>query len=166
MDLNKIFKEKTSVIFFIIINLIIILLIFRLGVFVGQRQADFSYRWSENYHQAFGGPKRGFMQDLSGRDFIAGHGNIGIVIKIENNLIIIKDPENTEKIIETDNQTAILQGRDIMELNQIEIDDRIMVLGAPQDNGKILARLIRIFNLNDPLPPPPPRMNLPYPKFK
>ena len=166
MDLNKIFKEKSSIIFFVLISLIAILLIFRLGVFVGQRQADFSYRWSENYHQAFGGPKRGFMQDLSGRDFIAGHGNVGVVIKIENNLIIIKDPENTEKIIETDGQTEILQGRDIIALNQIKIDDRIIVLGSPQDNGKILARLIRIFDSNEPIPPPPPRMDLPYPKFK
>src|SRR3989344_8220363 len=30
--------------------------IFGLGIFVGEKRADFSYKWAENYHQNFGGP--------------------------------------------------------------------------------------------------------------
>ncbi len=170
MKLEEIFKEKSSLIVFIVISLVLILISFRIGVFVGQRQASFTYRWGENYHQAFGGPQEGFMQDWRGKDFVAGHGNVGQVIKNEDEILIIQDKNGTEKIIKLDQKTLIKNGPENIKQSDIEINDEIVVLGSPQDDGSVLAKLIRVFDLSKMPPPQPlPQQFLPemtYPKFK
>ena len=42
---------------------VVIVLIFGAGMFVGGMKARFSYRWAENYHENFGGPRGGFLGD-------------------------------------------------------------------------------------------------------
>jgi hypothetical protein len=84
MDFTKIFKSKTfKIVLAVIAGFVIILLILAMGMFIGYRKANFSYRWGENYHRNFGGPRGGFFEDFGGRDFIGGHGTFGQIIKIE-----------------------------------------------------------------------------------
>lgn len=169
MKFNEHLKENHSIIAIAIIALVLILVSFRLGVFVGQKQAEFSYRWGENYHQNFGGPNGGFMQDLRGQDFIAGHGNVGRIIKKDSESLIIQDRDNIEKIIKVDPKTVIKNGRKDIKINELKIDDGIIVLGSPQDDGNILARLIRVFNLDqnpEPMPKAPIMpIKMPRPNF-
>jgi len=158
MDINSFFQSKKFKWTLITIGaLVILLVVFNLGFYVGLRKANFSYRWGENYHQAFGGPQKGFIQDFQGKDFISGHGTVGAVIKIESDLIIVKGPKDAEKTISFNNQTIINRGQNTIKTTEIKIDDRVVIIGSPKDDGTIEAKFIRVFDpAADPLPPPPP----------
>ncbi|OIO07396.1 hypothetical protein CO115_04300 [Candidatus Falkowbacteria bacterium CG_4_9_14_3_um_filter_36_9] len=158
MNLLKFFQSKEPKIFKIFFLgagvLIILLLVFQLGVFVGFRKAQFSFRWGDNYHRAFGGPQGGFLQDFEGKDFINGHGISGMIAKIDANNLIIKDRDGLEKIIIITDSTFIKKGRVDIKLADLKIDDRVVIIGSPKDDGSIEAKIARIFDSND-VPPPP-----------
>jgi hypothetical protein len=160
MDFVKIFKSKTfKIVLSAIAGLIIVLLILALGMFIGYRKANFSYRWGENYHKNFGGPRGGFFQDFSGRDFIEGHGTFGQIIKIDGQTLVTKGQDGVEKIILIKDDTAIKRSREDIKLADLKINDYIVTIGEPNDAGQIEAKLIRIMPSMppaSPLPPAPP----------
>ena len=136
-------------------GLILLLVVFQLGVFVGFRKAGFSYHWAENYHRTFGGPRSGFLGDWDGRDFTSGHGLAGTVIKVEGSTIVAKGSDGVEKLIMVSSATTLEQGHQPMLLANVKPDDRIVVLGTPQDDGSIDAKLIRVFGGFFSPPPTP-----------
>lgn len=152
-NLNKIFNLKIFKIFIAILLIFVIILgIFKLGEFVGFRKANFSYRWGENYHNNFGGPRGGFLGNLPERDFINGHGIFGPVLKIDDKILMIKDKDNTEKTVIVSDQTIIQKGRLSIKISDIKVDDKITVIGSPNEQGQIEAKFIRMFgseNLKD-----------------
>ena len=133
--------------------LIVLLLVFQLGFFVGFRKAGFSYGWGDNYHRAFGGPRGGFLRDFEGRDLISGHGTAGTIAKIDNGSLIIKDQGGVEKIVNFDDDVSIKKGNADVQLQDLKVDDRVVVIGAPKNDGSIQAEILRVFDA--PLPPPP-----------
>jgi len=150
MDYNKIFQSKWfKAAVFGVAALIIILLVFKAGTLVGFRKAGFSYKWGENYHQNFAGPRGGFFRGFSGRDFIASHGVFGQIIKIDGSTLIIKGQENVEKIVIVKEDTAIRRLGETVKLSDLKVNDYIVVIGSPNDAGQIEAKFIRI------MPPPP-----------
>jgi len=158
MNLLKIFQPKESETFkkiiWGIVIFIIMLLIFQLGVFVGYRKAKFSYKWGDNYHRAFGGPRGGFLRGFEGKDFINGHGISGAIANINGNDLIIKGRDGIEKIISATDATLIKRGGTDIKLSDLKIDDMIVVIGSPKDDGTIEAKIIRIFN-SENMPPAP-----------
>ncbi|MFA5358200.1 MAG: hypothetical protein WC310_00025 [Patescibacteria group bacterium] len=161
MDIGKIFQSKSlKITLWVIGGLVIALLIFQAGMFVGFRKAEFSRQWGENYHRNFAGPRGGFMEDVIGRDFIDSHGVIGQIAKIDGSNLIIKGNDNVEKIILVTDKTDIRFLRDAIKVSDLKIDDNIVVIGSPNDAGQIEARLIRVMpllpqgNSGKPLPPP------------
>ncbi len=83
MNIDKIFQSKLFKGF--VLGLLVFLLltiVFKVGEIVGVEKADFSCRWSNNYHQNFGGPKQGFMQGFGDKDFIEANGVVGQILKI------------------------------------------------------------------------------------
>jgi len=133
-----------------------LLAVFSTGVFVGARKAAFSYRWGENYHQLFGGPRNGFLQDFKGSDFTGGHGTVGAVIKIESNTLVIKGPDGVEKKVAVDAQTTIRRGTDTIKISDIAANNTVVVIGSPQNDGTIQAKLVRVFDpYGNPIPPRP-----------
>lgn len=124
---------------------VILLLVFQLGVFVGFHKANFSYRWGDNYHRNFGGPRGGFMRDVAGRDFIDGFGTNGIVLKVENDHIVVKGRNGVEKVLLISKDTSIEQGRGTVSLADIKPDQHVVVIGSPKEDGTIDAKIIRIF---------------------
>lgn len=131
---------------------VILLVVFQLGVFVGFRKAGFSYRWGENYHRAFGGPRGGFMRDFEGRDFVSGNGTTGIVVKTDKDRFVVKGNDGVEKIITVSQATTLERGKVSIPLADLKIDDRVVIIGAPDNNGSIEAKVVRVF---EALPPPP-----------
>ncbi len=136
-----------------ILGLIILLAIFGVGLMAGYRKANFSFRWGENYHRMFGGPRGGFMQPGPmlpmmdfGDDYISGHGTVGTIIKIDSNNIIIKGNDNVEKTILVNDKTAIRQGRQDIKVGDLKTGSLIVAIGDPNNSGQIEAKLIRIFN--------------------
>lgn len=122
---------------------------FGLGLAVGYHKARFSYAWGENYHRNFGGPKGGFfggdfLDGFSGRDLIDAHGVFGQIAKIDGSTLIIKGRDNVEKIVLVQDDTSIMSFRDAIKLADLKIDDNVMVIGEPDDQGRITAKFIRL----------------------
>ncbi len=132
------------------------LLVFQLGVYVGFRKANYAFRWSANYHRVFGGPKGGFFQEFEGRDFTDGHGVAGSIVSSDGVKLIVKGRDNVEKIITTDAKTVVVKGRQALSVRDLRTDDTVVVIGAPNEDGSIAAKIIRIFDAAErPLFPPP-----------
>ncbi len=125
--------------------LVVLLVVFQLGIFVGFHKARFSYRWGENYHRAFGGPRGGFMKDFEGRDFVNGYGTTGVVAKMDKDNFVVKGSDGVEKIITVSQTTTLERGRTSISLTDLKIDDRVVIIGAPNNNGAIDAKVVRVF---------------------
>lgn len=165
MDTKKILQFLKSRTFIAIIatlfGLALLAGVFGLGVFVGYRKATFSYRWGENYHLNFGGPRGGFFQnfqDLGGRDFIGGHGMFGRIIKIDSSALVVKGSDNVERIILIKEDASITHPGGTAKLSDLKVNDDIVVIGEPNDQGQIEAKFIRIM-------PSMPTPSIPVPMF-
>lgn len=140
---------------------VVALLIFQAGVATGIRKANFSFQWGDNYHRNFGGPPEGFLQGIPGDEFIGTHGVAGTIIKTENSALIVKGADNVEKVVNYDSTTLVRQGMKDLKVADLKTNDTIVALGAPRDDGTILAKMIRLFSNEERfmLPPPMPRQN-------
>jgi len=160
MDFNQLLQSRAfKVVFSSIILLILALLVFTIGLTVGFRKASFSYQWGENYHRNFAGPRGGFFQDLLGEEFIESHGVFGQIIKIDAATLVIKGRDNVEKIVLVRDDTAIKNPQGDLQLTDLQVNDLIVVIGDPDDQGQILAKLIRVM---PPAPGPGAMMPFPY----
>jgi len=149
MDINKILQSKKFKIAMGIIGAFIALfLAFGVGTIVGFKKANFSFRWGENYHRNFGGPRGGFFGEINGRDFIDAHGVFGQIIKIDNATstpsLIIKGRDNVEKIVLIKDNTVINGPKNNLKPTDLRINDYIVIIGDPNDAGQIEAKLIRL----------------------
>ncbi len=155
MKLDNLFQSKKFKIGLLSLGgLIVLLLVFQLGVFVGFNKARWSFKWGDNYHKNFGGPKDGFLRDFQGKDFIGGHGTPGSVVEVDGNKIIIKDPRGVEKIVVITDKTTLKKGMTDFKVSDLKVEDRLVVLGTPRDDGSIEAQLVRIFAPNEMFPSP------------
>ena len=154
-------NKKKDVLKWVIIGIgifVIVIFIFGFGMFVGGIKARFSYRWAESYHENFAGPKGGFfgnwqrMPPLPG-DFMESHGTFGEIIKINNSDFVIKGQAEMEKIVLIKDDTVIEKGRTKITKNDLKIGDQVVVIGSPNEQGQIEAKLIRLFDGN--MPPVP-----------
>ena len=60
MNITKFFQSKKfTVVLIAIVALIALLGAFKVGMVVGYKKAGYSYRWGENYHRNFAGPRNG-----------------------------------------------------------------------------------------------------------
>lgn len=162
MNLPDFFQSKTfKAVLFGLGAFIILLLVFQLGVYVGFRKARFSFNWGDNYHRAFGGPRGGFLRDFEGKDFISGHGTTGSIAKIDGNNLIINGQDGAEKIIAVTENTSLKKGMADIKLSDLKVDDRVVIIGSPKDDGSIEARIVRIFESGNK-----PPFQTPILKFK
>jgi len=140
-----------------IVCIIAVLLIFQLGMYVGFRKASYSFGWGDNYSRVFGGPRSGLLRDFSGRDFLNGHGLAGSVVSVDDPNIVIIGSDGVEKTVETTDRTAIVRGRQPIDLSGLFPDDTVTIVGRPENDGIIFADMIRVldFNHNDNAPLPP-----------
>jgi hypothetical protein len=156
MNTNKIFESKLfRVTVLSIAGLIVLIFVFGLGVFVGTKRADFSFRWAEAYHTNFGGPQGGFLGNIMGQEFTDANGVFGQIIKIDNESLTVKGRDNVEKIILTTDKTSILLQRKNIKLSDLKVGYNVVVIGDPNNNGQIQAELIRV------MPASPITNNLP-----
>ena len=137
-------SKKFQIITWGVAGAIILLLAFHAGVIVGYKKASFSYRWGENYHRNFGGPRGGFSSNFFDKDFIESHGTFGQIIKIDGTTLVVKGRDNAEKIIVVKNDTTIRKQRDPVSINNLMVNDYIVIIGAPNNQGQIEATFIRI----------------------
>lgn len=127
-----------------------VLLVLKAGIFIGYQKASYSYRWGEYYHKNFGGPPQGFFpgldRNLMDQEYIGAHGTFGSVMNVEGNTIIVKGQDNIERSVLISNGTTVLEGREPIAASDLEIGDRMTVIGASNGQGQITAEFIRVFN--------------------
>lgn len=145
MDINKIFESKTFKIVIALIAIFVALfLVFSLGMFVGTKKADFSFRWAEQYHRNFAGPRDGFFQDFMGKDFVEPNGTFGKIIQVNDDSIIVSGREKTEKNILITENTIIKYQNIEIKISDLKVDDNVVIIGEPNQDGRIDAKLIRV----------------------
>ena len=160
MDLKNIHKSKT--VRGIIIGLgiaILVLGIFKFGTVTGYHKARFSQKFGDNFDRNFVDPRgEGFFKDFSDRQGLpGGHGAVGKIVSIALPFVVVADPDNLEKTVVVGNDTEIREFRDSITADKLEVGDFIIVLGAPNDEGQVEAKLIRT------VPPPPDKLQTSQP---
>lgn len=155
MDIKKFAQSgKMKVVVITVICLAILSAIFQAGVFVGFNKASFLFKGGDNFYRAFGdrddviinsmGMGGGMFRD----EFSGGHGAIGKIVKVNLPTIVVIGPDNIEKTILLSDDTTVHQLRNVSSTDKLEVDQYITVLGAPNDDGQIVAKFIRV------IPPP------------
>ena len=148
----KKFFQNRDVLKWVIIGLagfVVLVLVFGAGVKVGTIKARYSYRWAENYHRNFAGPRGGFFSDWRNSprgEFINAHGVFGSIVKIDGNTVITKGRDDVEKTVLVSENTLIQKGRETATLSDLKADDNVVIIGSPNDQGQIEAKIIRVFN--------------------
>jgi len=152
-ELVKIFESKTTFKILCGIGIVLVaLLIFYAGVNVGFHKASFGRAWGENYERNFGfGPDHPL---LGADNFPNANGAIGKIIKIELPTIIVQDKNNTEKVILLSSDTHIEKMANAIDSSELSVNDFIVVIGSPNDQGQVEAKFIRVMPLGMPVPPP------------
>ena len=144
--------QNSDILKWVIIGLasfVVLILVFGAGVKVGTLKARYSYRWADNYHKNFAGPRGGFFSDWrssSRGEFINAHGVFGSILKIDGNTIITKGRDDVEKTILVSENTIIQKGRESVKLSDLKTDESVVIIGTPNDEGQIEAKLIRVFD--------------------
>jgi hypothetical protein len=152
-DIKKVFESKFSTRILIGIGtVIVVLLVFSAGMAVGFHKASFGHAWEENYERNFGmNPSR----SMFGRDnFPNAHGAIGKIIKVELPTIIVQDKNNTEKVVLIKDDTQIQEMMRNIKSSDLSINDYVVIIGSPNNQGQIEAKFIRVMPLGMPVPPP------------
>ena len=134
---------------------IIMFIIFQAGVVVGERKASFAHKFGENFERNFKNPRAiGFMQKgIPGDvDMPSPHGAVGEIVSIALPLIVVAGPDNLEKTVVVTELTEIREFRDTIQVSELTVGDFIVVLGTPNEEGQVEAKLIRT------VPPPPDKL--------
>jgi len=145
-DCKIFFKSKIfSAIILGIAILICTGFVFQVGKFVGLKKAQFSCGLGDNYSKIFGDRDDSMMGGIrGGRQSPDAFGSTGRIIKINLPNIIIEDRANVEKLIVMTDDTLIRKLSDEVKSTDLRVGDFIVVLGAPDEKGRIEAKLIRI----------------------
>lgn len=145
MNLKELLRSKTITGALIgAAGVLVVIVIFSIGAMVGYRKASFEYRWGENYHRNFGGPKGGFI--LPGDEGMnPTHGTFGTVISLDATSMVIEGADRREKKIVVTDQTIIHRAFETVQLKDIRTKEMAVVIGEPNGEGQIEAKLIRLF---------------------
>ena len=156
MEENKPIKQNDVAlkVIKIILVIIIFLIIFRLGVFVGETKARFSFHWLENYQKNFAGPRGGFINDwqklpFPPGDILEAHGTFGKIIKINGGDFVIEGKGNVERIIKVSENTIIRSFRNMessLKISDLKVGDYVVIIGSANEEGQIDAQFIRVLN--------------------
>lgn len=128
-------------------GIILALIIFQAGMFVGFKKASFSYGWGDNYRRTFG-EHGGFGMGIRGLpppdNFLSANGAIGKIIKINLPTLVVMGPDNIEKIVLISNDTLIREFRTEIQATDLKVNEEIVAIGSPNSFSQIEAKLIRI----------------------
>ena len=140
-EIKKQLQSKTfKKILCVVGSIILALVIFQAGIFVGFHKASFSNTLGDNYHQAFGARPFGMTGDS---EYPVAHGAVGKIIKVTLPTLLILGPDNIEKVIVIKDETLIREFREAIKPTDLKVGDQIVVIGSPDSSSNIDAELIR-----------------------
>ncbi len=127
------------------------LFIFQAGMIVGMRRAAFGYHWQENYHRNFDGEQRGFL-GIGGERLPGAHGTFGRIIRVTLPTFAVEDAMNIEKTVRLGGATIIREPHGTAGPDTLVVGESVIVVGTPNNEGEIEAKLIRILPAPEVLP--------------
>lgn len=141
---NRFFKWTV----FILVELIIVISVFSLGINVGRHEERFAKQWVQNYPRNFGGPKIFTVQVGTPEPFMQPHGLFGTVLSkaTDNKSLVLKGQDNVEKTVLMEPDTTIQKGITTIKTSDLKAKDSVVIIGEPTEKGEIEARLIRVLN--------------------
>jgi len=149
--MKNILETKTYGKIITILSIILIaLIIFSAGIFVGYYKATFSHDLDDVYRQGFNSPNSPFEPFMQGSDDVNPHGIVGQIVSTNLPLsIMIKGGKNAEQIVTLAPETTVRIFHTLATTSDIRVGEQAIVIGTPNDKGEIQASFIRI------IPPPP-----------
>lgn len=138
------------------------LLIFQAGEAVGYRKATFTHGFGNNFYRGFDERPGRFMV-MRGGGPLAAHGATGQIVSINLPTFIVAGPDGVEKIVVVQDDTLVRQPSGDVTANDLKVDDFVVVLGEPNADAHIEARLIRVMPFSPeggPLGAPGMRMRI------
>ena len=152
-------QEKKWTLHGVIIGLAIfigLLLIFKVGVFVGMEKAEFTDRLNARDPQAIQGLRPGMMRGITDRGMMPSSSTIGTISKINGTTLTVTEKDGTEKTVTIDEKTIIRKDRVEFQVTDLKTADQIVVFGKPDQNGNIIATLIHAQPSSQTTPSPTP----------
>jgi hypothetical protein len=145
MDVKKIIQSKGFTRALIAVGVLAAaLVVFQAGVWTGYRKAAYSFRGGENYFQAFGGPRGKFAPGLPHGEMPDAHGAAGRILSVELPSLVVEGVDGVEKTVMVSDATVVRRYRDAIKSSDLKIDDEIVVIGEPNSEAQIEAKLIRV----------------------
>lgn len=152
MDWKSILQSKKfAYILYGVGALVVILAVFQAGIWVGYHKAAYSFREGDNYYRVFGMRRNNnnVIPGMPRGDFMDAHGAAGRIIKVSLPTFMIEGNDDVEKVVLIKDDTAIRRFREALQPKDLKPDDFVVVVGSPNNQAQLEAKLIRI------MPPPP-----------
>jgi hypothetical protein len=131
--------------------MLVVICIFEVGVIVGYHEASFSSSWGENYGRNFGNSNG--MPALPDMNLPAPGGILGKIVSVSTvastTTIVVSGIQLPEEKILIDANTIIRDHENTIQPSGLTVGSYVVVLGAPDTQGTIQAKLIRVV----PAPP-------------
>ena len=125
--------------------LIILLGVLRIGISIGERRAKFAGQFGDNFESNFMGPRGNMMGgEYFGGMMPNGNGAIGEIISLNLPQIVVNGPDNLEKTVLIGTSTIIRQFQGNIQSSILKTGDFVVVIGNPNNNGQVEAKLIRV----------------------
>lgn len=142
-------SNKLRAVLWVLGGFILLLTAFGLGVSVGSRSTAFRVRFGENYfHNFYGEPAAyqlgGPMPNVQGPP--NSHGVIGRVVDRATSTLSVVDADGEEVSVAVPTSTPIEEDGNTVLIGAIHAGDTVAVIGAPNGEGQIAARFIRVFS--------------------
>lgn len=124
--------------------IVAVLIILFVGINIGEHRARFVGQYGENYQRNFLGPRGGMMGGFFNQRAPVSNGAVGEIVSVNLPQLVVSGPDNLEKTILVGTSTVIRQFQQNLNESQLKTGDFITVLGDPNDQGQIVAKLIRV----------------------
>ena len=151
--MNKFFSAKLaespklSVLIRVLSVVLALAVVFWIGMVVGYRKAEFSYHFSDRYFRVFGGQNNsrfGIVGMMNTDDLIGGHGTVGKVVSVNLPTIVVSDRNGVEQTVTVKDDTTFRSARSMVASTTVTAGDSVVIIGNPDSNGRIVAKLVRI----------------------
>lgn len=153
MNKEILMSKKWYLVLSVIVVLAVLSGVFSLGVSVGFHKAGFNGRLGERYERNFEGGRRGpgmmggfgmgrgLMFD---RNLPSAYTTAGEILDLNANGLTVIDNDGVEKNVSVTDKTIIRKYRDDIKFAELKTGDAVVVMGAPDNQGRIEARLVRV----------------------
>lgn len=147
MNLKGFFQSHAiSRIILMLSGLLVVLLVFQAGIYVGFRKAAFSYDWNMAYFRGTDDPHSILAPFMRDADDLNPHGAVGEIVRVALPTIMVKGDSAAEEIVTISPTTTIRYAHMPATTTDLRSGQNVVVIGVPDENGRIEAVFVRILS--------------------